>query len=198
MFKRGMAAALMLVAVGSASWGLGESPRSGRTEGWSSPRMLLASSELEAVKLDPVKTLDGTAVYRLTAALRNGQEFTEGTELQYEVRAGDGTSLGGGRFTVSAEMLAPGGNSLSVLTGLGGLRPDSRQLILVTLARPPFDFEKNITDTCTTFCDRCSDNAKDLCSNGASSYSCNCADTTRSCTFTCQSSSSGQPTKPPV
>jgi hypothetical protein len=203
--------ALALGAIlGNESWGLGESPRTNRSAGWSSPRFLLASAELESVKIEPLKTLDRAAVYQLTVALRQGQKLLPGMEVEYEVHAIDGMAIGGGMFAVHQEMLAPGGNSLSVLTGFGGLKLHPRQLIIFKLGDPGFTPEKPaehgplagqnkqvITDTCTTFCDRCADNAGSLCSQGAGTYSCNCSDVSRSCEFTCQSTS-GVPTKPAI
>ena len=171
-----------------------------------SPRILLVSSELQAVKIEPLKTLDRTSVYQLTIALREDQKFQPGTIVEYEVHATDGTAVGGGMFSVEQQMLSPGGDTLTVLTGFSGMKLHSRQLMLFKLAeaiftpsRPPSGgpSEKQIiTDTCTTFCDSCGDRAEALCTSGASTYSCECSDTSRSCEFTCQSG--GSPAKPPV
>lgn len=204
-------ALFLAAALGGESWGLGDSPRTSRPAGWSSPRLLVASADLESVTIEPLETLDRAAVYQLTVALREGQELQPGMEVVYEVHAMDGTAVGGGMFAVTQGMLGPDGNNLSVLTGFGGLKLNSQQLVIfkltdpgLTPARPreggrlPGTSKQIITDTCTTFCDRCADNAGSLCSQGAASYSCNCSDLSRSCTFTCQSSTSGQPSKPAV
>lgn len=173
----------------------------------STPRILLASADLQAVKIEPLKTLDKTSVYQLTLSLREGQEFLRGAEVEYEIHALDGSALGGGMFTVDQQMLTSGGNTLTVLTGFSGLKLSPQQLMIFKLADPGFaqtrpqasgrSAEKQIiTDTCTTFCDRCGDRAESLCTNGASTYSCECSETSRSCEFTCQSGSGTS--KPPV
>jgi hypothetical protein len=110
-------------------------------------------------------------------------------------------------FSVEQQMLSPGRNELTVLTGFSGMKLHDRQLMLFKLVEPIFTPSKPpasggpsekqiITDTCTTFCDTCGDRAESLCTSGASTYSCECSDTSRSCEFTCQSG--GSPAKPPV
>lgn len=125
-----------VAALSSASWALGESPRTSRMEGWASPRILLASANLESVKLEPLKTVDKTEVYQLSLALREGKRLLPGMEVQYEVHAIDGAAVGGGMFSVTQEMLTSGGNALSVLTGLGGLNLSSRHLLIFKLNDP--------------------------------------------------------------
>ncbi|HEV2845072.1 MAG TPA: hypothetical protein VG477_09525, partial [Thermoanaerobaculia bacterium] len=133
---RKFAAGVLTVVLAAALLGsaaLGESPRTSRMDGWASPRVLLASADLESVKLEPLKTLDKTEVYQLSIALREGEKLLPGMEVEYEVHAIDGAAVGGGLFSVTQEMLASGGNSLSVLTGLGGLNLSSRHLLIFKL-----------------------------------------------------------------
>ena len=98
-------------------------------------------------------------------------------------------------FTIRPEMLSADGDSISVLTGFGGLELGAGSRIVVQLvdlasAAPPAGPKRaigasGIVDTCTTYCDRCADKAQVLCNQGVSTYACSCDGESRTCNFTC-------------
>lgn len=168
------------------------SPRSPRLEGSPALRTFLESAEIESAEVKPIETLDGTTLYQLILTFGELRKPLTGLNVEYELRAADGTTAGGGMFTVAPEMLTPDRKGISVLTGFGGLKISSKHLLLVKVvdlglaSEGRRGQEKNITDTCTTFCDACADKGAALCAQGVSSYSCSCGPDTRSCSFTCQ------------
>jgi hypothetical protein len=168
------------------------SPRSPRTEGAQSPRTFLESAEIESAEVKPVETLDGTSLYQLTLTFGEIRKSLAGLNVEYELRAADGTTAGGGMFTAAPAMLTPDRKGISVLTGFGGLKIGPKHLLVVRAADLGLapegrrGQEKNITDTCTTYCDSCADKGAALCTQGVSTYSCSCGPDTRSCSFTCQ------------
>lgn len=169
------------------------------------PQVVVSSPAFAAAEIESVHTLDGTRVYRLTVDA-DSRKLSAGTVVEYEILMADGTAAGGGMFTASPAMMSADGETLSALTGLGGLELSPRHQVLVKLAEltsPSADFppggrhpaerivEPQIVDTCTFFCDRCSEKASSLCSNGVQTYTCSCSGEDRSCSFNCS-------TRPPV
>jgi hypothetical protein len=167
-------------------------PRSARIQSSQSPRLFLESAEIESAEIKPVQALDGTSLYRLTLSFGDLQRPLTGINVEYEIRGVEGTTAGGGMFTVAPEMVTPDRKGISALTGFGGLKIGPKHLVMVRVADSGFASagrrgqEKNITDTCTTYCDSCADKGAALCTQGVSSYSCSCGPDTRSCSFTCQ------------
>lgn len=157
-----------------------------------------ASRSIAPADVQLVETLDGSRIYRLTVQLGDKPSDSAADTVEYQVLTAGGVVAGGGMFTVRPDMMTPDGEAVTALTGFGGLDMSlgyrvvaevtgaSRGSAVKSIA------EQQITDTCTTFCDRCSDKAAPLCTNGVSTYSCSCASESRSCNFTCGSS------KPPV
>jgi hypothetical protein len=159
-----------------------------------SPQVVFKSEVNVAGAVEAVETLDATRLYRLTVNL-DPRRHSIGTNVEYEIFNAAGAAVGGGMFTVRPEMLSADGDSISVLTGFGGLGlgAGSRVVIqLVDLASegPPAGPKRvvgasGIVDTCTTYCDRCADKAQALCDQGVSTYSCGCDAESRTCNFTC-------------
>lgn len=161
-----------------------------------SPQVVARSQFITAGEIHTVETLDGTRVYRLTVEL-GSQKPPAGATVEYEILNAAGSALGGGMFTVDPEMLSTDGASVTVLTGFGGLDLGSGHTIVVKLREPdltpakrPADMkraveESGITDTCTYFCDRCSEKAGTLCNLGVQTYNCSCDNDSRTCHFTC-------------
>lgn len=189
---------LLLAFVPGMLRGLDAPPRAPRTEVSSSPRILLSSTDLQSVRIALLETLDLSPVYEITVALPEGQTFSPGTLVDYEIRGMDGTALGGGMFLAAPKMIGPLGNTLTAHTGFSGLKLDPRQVVFFKLlgagypaprrtAESPQPEKQVITDTCTTYCDLCGDKAALLCSHGVSTFSCSCSDSSRMCSFSCQS-----------
>jgi hypothetical protein len=196
MMRRILLLVVALLAVGTIAVELQlaeASPRSPRIEGSPSPRFFLESPEIESAELKPVHALDGTSLYRLNLTFGELRKPLSSLNVEYEIRGVDGTTAGGGMFTVAPEMLTPDKKGVSVLTGFGGLKVTPKHLLLVRVGELGYapeegrNQEKNITDTCTTYCDACADKAAALCSQGVNTYSCSCGPDTRACTFSCQS-----------
>lgn len=139
--------------------------------------------------VEPVETLDGTRVYHLTVHFM--QPLPADAAIEYLILSADGTIAGGGQFSVRPDMVAPEGDAVSMLTGFGGLDMSRGYRIVaeVTRAIPERTrkalTESQITDTCTTFCDRCSDKAVAVCTNGVSTYNCGCSGESRTCNYSC-------------
>lgn len=156
-----------------------------------------ARSGAPASEVEPVETLDGTRVYQLT--LHPAQPLAAGAVVEYLILAADGVVAGGGQFSVRPDMMTPDGNAVSVLTGFGGLDMSLGYRIVADITKagpersPRSLTGAQITDTCTTFCDRCSDKAASLCTNGVATYNCGCSGESRNCNYTCFAGS-----KPPV
>ena len=142
--------------------------------------------------VQPVETLDGSRIYRLTVHF-DGKPLTD-TMVEYQILSSGGAVAGGGMFTVQPEMVTSDGDAVTALTGFGGLEMSLGYRVVAEVTGTGRSTsvksitESQITDTCTTFCDRCSDKAAALCANGVSTYSCSCASESRSCNFTCGSS----------
>ena len=155
------------------------------------PGSVLASADVQ-----PVETLDGTRVYRLTVNL--SRPLPPEAVVEYLVLSASGAVAGGGSFAVRPDMMAADSDAVSVLTGFGGMDMSPGHRVVAEVvdssqrsAKPAT--ESQITDTCTVFCDRCSDKAASLCTNGVATYSCSCSGDSRSCNYTCFSGG-----KPPV
>jgi hypothetical protein len=137
-----------------------------------------------------VETLDGTRIYRLTVQLDARKPSTD-TVVEYQILTAGGTVAGGGMFAVRPDMMTADGETVSVLNGFGGLDMSLGYRVVAEVAESSRGrsvqsvAEPQITDTCTLFCDRCSDKAAALCTNGVSTYSCSCGTESRSCNFTC-------------
>ena len=155
-----------------------------------------ASRSIAPADVQLVETLDGSRMYRLTVQLDN--KPSADTTVEYQILTAGGVVAGGGMFTVRPDMMSPDGEAVTALTGFGGLDMSLGYRVVAEVAGASRGSavksiaEAQITDTCTTFCDRCSDKAASLCTNGVSTYRCSCASESRSCNFTCGSS------KPPV
>lgn len=154
-------------------------------------QVIVRSHALAASEIEAVPTLDGTRVYRLTVDL-DSRRLAPGALIEYEILTADGEAAGGGMFTASPSLLNADGDALTVLTGLGGLELSPRHQIVVKLVDPPASradvrrtTEPQIVDTCTFFCDRCSEKASALCAHGVTTYSCSCSGEDRSCSFNC-------------
>ncbi|HVG08451.1 MAG TPA: hypothetical protein VNM67_12150 [Thermoanaerobaculia bacterium] len=158
------------------------------------PQVVTRSEVVAAGEIEAVDTLDATRLYRLTVNL-DPRRHSTGTSVEYEILTAAGAAAGGGMFTIRPEMLNADGDSLSVLTGFGGLELGAGSRIAVQLmdaasAAPPAGPKRvigssGIVDTCTSFCDRCSEKAKAICDQGVSTYSCGCDAESRTCDFTC-------------
>lgn len=164
------------------------------------PQVVLRSQALAAAEIESVPTLDDTRVYRLRVDL-DSRKLVPGALVEYEVLRADGEAVAGGIFTASSGMINADGDTLTVLTGFGGLELSPRHQVVVKLVDPLTSrqpggdvrriAEPQIVDTCTLFCDRCSEKAGTLCANGVETYSCSCSGEDRSCSFKCNS-------RPPV
>jgi hypothetical protein len=91
-------------------------------------------------------------------------------------------------------MIEPHSGSVTVLAGFTGIKIQPGQSVLARFIDDELTVKpmaKQFTDTCTTFCDRCSDKAEAVCNNGVSTLNCSCGDSARTCSYTCFS-------KPPV
>jgi hypothetical protein len=156
---------------------------------------VVAKSETNiAGEVEAIETLDATRLYRLTLHL-DPRRHSAGTTVEYEISTAAGDAAGGGMFTIRPEMLNANGDSMSVLTGFGGLELGAGSRIAVQLmdvaAPTPREDPKRvigatgIVDTCTSFCDRCAEKADAICDQGVSTYSCGCEAESRKCDFTC-------------
>src|SRR5215213_5511688 len=159
------------------------------------PLQVVSKSEVSvAGEVEAIETLDATPLYRLTVNL-DPRRHSTGTTVEYEIRTAAGSAAGGGMFTIRPEMLSADGDSLSVLTGFGGLELGAGSRVVIQLvdlasAGPSAGPKRavgasGIVDTCTTYCDRCADKAQALCDQGVSTYSCGCDAESRTCNFTC-------------
>ena len=153
------------------------------------PQVVVKSQLIAAGEVQRVETVDSTRLYRLTVDVASSKPAI-GANVEYEILTASGAALGGGMFTVGPEMLDAQNETLSVLTGFGGLELGADHVIVVRLVPP--DGPKRavggsggIVDTCTTYCDRCSEKAGTLCNLGVLTYSCSCSGESRSCNFTC-------------
>lgn len=153
------------------------------------PQVVVRSHLMTAGEVQRVETVDSTRLYRLTVNVESSKPVI-GANVEYEILTASGAALGGGMFTVRPEMLDAHNETLSVLTGFGGLELGAEHAILIKLV-PPDSLKRavggagGIVDTCTTYCDRCSEKAGSLCNLGVQTYSCSCSGETRSCNFTC-------------
>lgn len=159
-----------------------------------------ARSVAPAPEVERMDTLDGARVYQLTIHLT--QPLPPGAAIEYLILSADGVVAGGGQFSVRPDMMTPEGNAVSVLSGFGGLDmslgyrivADVIDVIKASPERSPRSLTgAQITDTCTTFCDRCADKAASLCTNGVATYNCSCSGESRNCNYTCLAGG-----KPPV
>lgn len=128
-----LALLLLLTPFSGDLLGLEGPKRAPGTGAPTSPRILLASTELQSVKVAPLDTLDQTSVYELTVGLPEGQAFAPGTMVEYEIYAVDGTALGGGLFLVTPKMTDPRSNTLTALTGFGGIKLQPQQVMIFKL-----------------------------------------------------------------
>jgi len=132
-------------------------------------------------------TVDGTPVYKIRFDLAGPRKPLHGVMVEYEIQDASGAALGGGSFLVRPAMIDPRSGSVTVLAGFTGIKIQPGQLVLARfvddeLAANPT--AKQFTDTCTTFCDHCSDKADAVCTNGVNNLNCSCGDSARSCSYT--------------
>lgn len=99
------------------------------------PQVVTRSEVSEAGRVEVVDTLDSAPLYRLTVNL-DPKSSRIGMSVEYEIFTASGTALGGGMFTIEPKMLSPGGGSLSVLTGFGGLELEDGSRIVVQVVDP--------------------------------------------------------------
>ena len=99
------------------------------------PQVVVRSPALAAAEIESVPTLDGTRIYRLSIDL-DSRKLVPGTVVEYEILAADGEAAGGGMFTVSPGMISADGDTLTVLTGLGGLELSPGNQAVVKLVDP--------------------------------------------------------------
>jgi hypothetical protein len=144
--------------------------------------------------IEPVPTVDGTPLYKIRFDLAGSRTTPRDVMVEYEIQDSGGAVLGGGSFLVRSDMIDPHSGSVTVLAGFTGIKVQPGQLVLARFvddelaAKSP---AKQFTDTCTTFCDHCSDKAEAVCVNGVSSLNCSCGDNARTCSYSCAS-------RPPV
>ena len=158
------------------------------------PLVVTKSEVAVAGEVEKVETLDSTPVYRFTVNL-DPARHPVGTNVEYVVYTDKGVAAGGGMFTIRPEMLSADGRSLSVLAGFWGVELGADSKIVVQLADLASSLPgpspkravgaSGITDTCTSYCDRCAEKTQLVCPEGVKTYSCGCASESRTCNFEC-------------
>lgn len=97
------------------------------------PPQVVSRSEVSvAGAVEAIETLDATRVYRLTVNL-DSRRPAIGMNVEYEIFTAAGAAAGGGMFTIRPEMVSADGDSISVLTGFGGLELGAGSRIVVQL-----------------------------------------------------------------
>lgn len=156
------------------------------------PLVVTRSEVSVAGDVEKIETLERAPLYRFTVNL-DPDRHSAGTNVEYVVYTDKGVAAGGGMFTIRPEMLSADGRSLSVLAGFWGLDLGADSKIAVQLANLTSSSPGpkravgagGITDTCTTYCDRCAEKTQLVCPEGVKTYTCSCASESRTCNFEC-------------
>ena len=152
---------------------------------------LVASSQAKNLavvggEIELVDTADRSPLYRLRFELSDGQQPLAELGVEYELQDVVSQSvLGGGFFTVRPSMIDRRGREVTALVGFDGVELRQNHLVLARLVDAPWAPKSGITDTCTTFCDHCSDKAEAVCTAGVAELNCNCSDNHRTCSYKC-------------